>query len=69
MSESENPPYPDYSPEQKSAIYAKYKDLFTVEDLIELIDDEGPRHPAEEVMAEAREILRGHANKRAKDGS
>ena len=60
MVESENPLYPDYTPEEKAAIYAKYKDLFTVEDLIELLDEKGPRYPAEQVMAEAREIARSN---------
>ena len=60
-SPSETPPtpYPDYTPEQKAAIYAKYKKLFTVEDLIGYIENDDPTFPAEQVMAEADAIIRG----------
>ena len=59
-------PLPDYTPEQKVAIYAKYKKLFTVEDLIGYIENTDPTFPAEQVLAEADEIVRAYELKKAK---
>lgn len=44
-----NLPQPDYTPEQKAAICAERKKLFTVEDLIGYIEDDEPVIPMEEV--------------------
>ena len=52
MSEPTNgPPLPDYTPEEKAAIYAEMKKKFTVEDLLGYINDEGEKVPAEQVLA------------------
>ncbi len=45
-------PHPDFTPEQKAAIYAEAKKNYTVEDLIRELEDDPPTHPAEEVLAE-----------------
>lgn len=42
----------DYTPEQKAAIYAERKKLFTVEDLIGYIEDDEPVIPFEEIREE-----------------
>ena len=52
MNETIELPHPDFTPEQKAAIYAKYKKLFSVEDLIEYIDDTGPVIPFDQVIEE-----------------
>ena len=57
---------PDYTPEQKAAIYAKYKKLFTVEDLIGYIENDEPTIPAEQVMAEVDAIVAAYEIKRGK---
>ena len=59
MNQPTKPPYPDYTPEQKAAIYAKYKKQFTVEDLIGYIENDEPTYPAEQVLAEGDAIIRG----------
>jgi len=51
-------PHPDFTPEQKAAIYAKYKKLFSVEDLIGYIEDDGPGIPAREFLGQMRERVR-----------
>jgi hypothetical protein len=45
-------PLPDYTPEEKAAILAKYKKEFTVEMLIEYIEDDDEKFPAEQVLEE-----------------
>jgi len=57
---------PDYTPEQKAAIYAKYKKLFTVEDLIGYIENNDPTYPAEQVLAEADAIVQAYELKTRK---
>ena len=49
---------PDYTPEERAAIYAEMKKRFTVEDLLGYINDEGERFPAEQVLVEAEQIVR-----------
>ncbi len=66
MNTSSPTPYPDYTPEQKAAIYAKYKKLFTVEDLIGYIENDEPTIPAEQVMAEVDAIVAAYEIKRGK---
>ena len=44
--------HPDFTPEQKAAIYAQAKKNFTVEDLIRQLEDDPPTFPADEVLAE-----------------
>jgi len=66
MNASGPAPYPDYTPEQKTAIYAKYKKLFTVEDLIGYIENDEPTIPAEQVMAEVDAIVAAYEIKRGK---
>ena len=59
MSESTNgQPLPDYTPEQKAAICAEMKKKFTVEDLIEYIEDDDEKYPAEQVLEEMEQIVR-----------
>lgn len=59
MSEPTNgQPLPDWTPEEKAAIYAKMKKKFTVEDLIEYIEDDEEKFPAEQVLAELEEMIR-----------
>ena len=58
MTETNELPHPDFTPEQKAAIYAKYKKLFSVEDLIGYIEDDEPVFPAEEVLARLQETIR-----------
>jgi hypothetical protein len=48
-------PLPNWTPEEKAAIYAEMKKKFTVEKLIE--DDE-EKFPAEQVLAEIEEMVR-----------
>ena len=58
-------PLPDYTPEEKAAIYAEMKKKFTVEDLLGYINDESEKFPAEQVLAEMEEIVhRVEARKR-----
>ena len=45
-------PHPDFTPEQKAAIYAQAKKNFTVEDLIGYIEDDEPVIPIEQVWEE-----------------
>ncbi len=66
MNTSSPAPYPDYTPEQKAAIYAKYKKLFTVEDLIGYIENDEPTIPAEQVMAAGDAIVREYELKYGK---
>ena len=54
MADASELPHPDFTPEQKAAIYAKYKKLFTVEDLIGYIDDDEPIISADDVLVEMR---------------
>jgi hypothetical protein len=59
MSEpNNNPPLPDWTPEEKAAIYAKFKKQFTVEKLIEYIEDDEEKFPAEQVLMEIEEMVR-----------
>jgi hypothetical protein len=48
---------PDWTPEQKKAIYAEMQKLFTVEDLLGYINDTDEKIPMEQVMAEAEALL------------
>lgn len=58
MSEATNGrPLPDYTPEEKAAIYAEMKKKFTVEDLLGYINDEDEKVPLDEVIAKAEAIL------------
>lgn len=57
MSEPTGAPLPDWTPEQKKAIYAEMKKKFTVEDLLGYINDEDEKFPMEQVMAEAKTLL------------
>ena len=61
-----NLPQPDYTPEQKAAICAERKKLFTVEDLIGYIENDEPTIPAEQVMAEVDAIVAAYEIKRGK---
>jgi hypothetical protein len=45
-------PLPDYTPEEKAAILAKFKKEFTVERLLEYIEDDDEKIPADQVMSE-----------------
>ncbi len=58
MSESNRPSPPDYTPQEKAAIYAKHRALFTPEKLIEYIEDDDERFPADQVLAELHEMIR-----------
>ena len=59
MSEPTNgQPLPDYTPEEKAATYAEMKKKFTVEDLLGYVNDEDEKVPADQVLAEAEEIVR-----------
>lgn len=49
---------PDFTPAEKAAIYAKHRALFTPEKLIEYIEDDDERFPADQVLAELHEMLR-----------
>ena len=63
MNETIELPHPDFTPEQKAAIYAKYKKQFSVEDLIGYIEDDEPVIPAEESLAKLRETIRHWSEK------
>ncbi len=54
MTDASELPHRDFTPEEKAAIYAKYKKLFTVEDLIGYIDDDEPIFSADDVLTEMR---------------
>lgn len=58
MNEMIELPHPDFTPEQKAAIYAKYKKLFSVEDLIGYIDDTDPVYPFDQVLEEVEQQIR-----------
>ena len=58
-------PLPEFTPEQLAAFYAEQKKLFTVEDLLQYLDDDLPRVSAEEVLAE---LERDVANWKAERG-
>ncbi len=48
----------DFTPAEKAAIYAKHRALFTPEKLIEYIEDDDERFPADQVLAELHEMIR-----------
>ena len=54
MTDASELPHPDFTPEEKAAIYAKFKKQFTVEDLIGYIDDDEPIFSSDDVHAEMR---------------
>lgn len=58
MTDTSEFPHPDFTPEEKAAIYAKYKKLFTVEDLIGYIDDDEPVYPFDQVIDEVEQRIR-----------
>jgi hypothetical protein len=58
-----NAPLPDYTPEEKARIYAKFKAEFTADDLADYIEDDEEKYPMEQVIAELEEMVRS-----AKDG-
>lgn len=58
MTDASELPHPDFTPEEKAAIYAKYKKLFTVEDLIGYIDDDEPVYPFDQVIDEVEQRIR-----------
>lgn len=51
-------PTPDWTPEERAAILAQGKKEFPVERLIEYIEDDDERFPAEQVLAELEEMAR-----------
>lgn len=51
-------PMPDWTPDERAAILAQGKEEFTVERLIEYIEDDDERFPAEQVLAELEEMAR-----------
>ncbi len=52
MDEETAVPQPEITPEELAAFYDEQKKLFTVEDLMQYLDDDLPRTPAEDVLAE-----------------
>ena len=58
MTDASELPHRDFTPEEKAAIYAKYKKLFTVEDLIGYIDDDEPIYPFDQVIDEVEQRIR-----------
>ena len=48
---------PEYTPEEMTALYAKHKALFTVEDLLGYIEDDEPTRPAEDVLESAKKLI------------
>jgi hypothetical protein len=58
VSESNNPPLPDWAPEEEAAILANFKKQFTVEKLIEYIEDDDEKFSADQVLTEVEEIVR-----------
>lgn len=50
-------PYPDWTPEQKKAIYAEMQKKFTAEDLLGYINDTDEKFPMEELMARVDAVL------------
>jgi hypothetical protein len=55
---SQNDPLREFTPEELRAIYARHKKQFTVERLIEYIEDDQPKVPADVVLAEIEELVR-----------
>jgi hypothetical protein len=51
-------PLLNWTPEEKAAIYAEMKKKFTVEKLIEYIEDDEEKFPAEQVLVEIEEMVR-----------
>lgn len=47
----------EYTPEELKSIYAKFKKEFTVEDLIEYVEDDVPRVPFEAVIQEIEKMV------------
>jgi len=60
--------FPELTPEHKARVHAYYRKLFTVEKLIEYIEDDVEKYPYEQVLQEAEAIMgtssldRGDAN-------
>ena len=48
--------FPELTPEHKARIYAYYRKQFTVEKLIEYIEDDVEKYPYEQVLAEVEAI-------------
>ena len=65
MNETNGLPHPDFTPEQKAAIYAKYKKLFSVEDLIGYIEDNEPVYPFDQVLEEVDQQIRDLKKRKA----
>ncbi len=53
-----NAPLPDYTPEETAKILAKFKAEFTADDLAAYIEDDDEKYPAEQVLAEIKEMVR-----------
>lgn len=51
-------PIPDWTPEQKRAIYDAMKAKFTADDLYGYIEDTGEKFPADAVLAEMEAVVR-----------
>jgi hypothetical protein len=62
MSEPNNWPPREFTPEELAAIYANYEKQFTVQDLLGYINDTDVKIPAEQVLVEAEELLRQLGN-------
>ena len=58
MTPNDEVPLQEYTPEELKAIYAKFKKKFTVEKLIEYIEDDEEKFPAAQVLAEVEEMVR-----------
>ncbi len=58
--------FPELSPEHKARVYAYYRKQFTVEKLIEYIEDDVEKFPFEQVLQEAEAIM--GANSLDRDG-
>ena len=55
---SSNAPLPDYTPEEKARILAKFKAEFSALDLMGYLVDEDEKYPATQVLTELKEIVR-----------
>ncbi len=49
---------PDFTPEEKARILAKFKAEFTADDLADYIEDDDEKYPMEQVIAELEEMVR-----------
>lgn len=69
MTPADDAPIPELTPEEKAKVYAHFAKQFTVEKLIEYIENDEPMFSAEEVLASVEAIERHYAEPPASEAA